>query len=670
MWYKALGALGAFWALAACGGSTEPSASDTSVVGPDIRPAQAGEWQSAVAIRHLGSEHCTGTLVAPKLVITASHCVADTNASTYKVHFGNGNESDFDARGVRVTKVGASPHYRNDVGGNADVAYMVLERPVTDQQIIPVATDPEELRQLFKPGNKGTLVGFGIHDNSTGASGRKYVGPATIRWHTGNEIWMGGTAGDGCNGDSGGPVYGQLPSGEWRVYGVTSRGPSPCGNDAWPGIWGLMHWHLCWVQKASGETIPSSTLDCSGPAEASAGAEQSLEGLCRDASLPAATKRTIHALKVVYAEETSSLQDTAASVSCEALAQWAASTRKLDLSRALLSDLSPLAHFPQLENLAIEDNTVARLDPIADLGNLKVLRMGWNDVSDFSVLDGRMRAGLRVRGRGLQRPSVDFQSQSFERVCNEAQQGHASADLKASVNAIKAYVAYGRDRGCAVAANLLKGMRYMDLTDLDVRTLEPLRGASGVQYLRLRGLTIQDLSPLADMESLRVLDIDGAVLGDRAPLAQLVEDNGLQIIGKLAEPEATEFVSAESGDIGLAIPDNTADGVTARLTLDHPGRVSRIGVRLRVAHPYPGDLKVELVHPDGTRVVLAERLTGVAGTGESEITLGEGGMAVAALSSLRGKAVAGVWGVRVSDVSVYDSGTLTSAAISVQAVGR
>jgi subtilisin-like proprotein convertase family protein/V8-like Glu-specific endopeptidase len=623
-----------------------------------------------VAIRHLGGEHCTGTLVAPKLVITASHCVSDTNPTTYKVHFGNGDESDFDSRAVRVTKVKASPHYRNDVGGNADVAYMVLERPVTDQQIVPVATDPEELRQLFKPGSTGTLVGFGIHDNNTGASGRKYVGPATIRWHTGNEIWMGGTAGDGCNGDSGGPVYGQLPSGEWRVYGVTSRGPSPCGNDVWPGIWGLMHWHLCWIQKDSGETIPSSTLDCSEPAAASEVAQQSLADLCRDPNLPAATKRTLHALKVLYAEESSSLQDSATSVSCEELAQWAASTRKLDLSRALLSDLSPLAHFPQLENLAIEDNTVARLDPIAHLDSLKVLRMGWNDVSDFSVLDGRMRAGLRVRGRGLQRPSVDFQSQAFERVCNEAQRGNGSADLRASVNAIKAYVAYGRDRGCAVAANLLKGMRYMDLTSRDVRTLEPLRGASGVQYLRLSGLTIQDLSPLADMESLRVLDIEGAVLGDRAPLAQLVEDNGLQIIGNAAEQEASELVSAESGAVDVAIPDNAEGGVTARLTLDHPGRVSRIGVRLRVAHPYPGDLKVELVHPDGTRVVLAERLTGIVTNGESEIALGEGGMGVAALDSLRGKAAAGVWGVVVSDVSVYESGTLRSAALSVQTVGH
>jgi subtilisin-like proprotein convertase family protein/V8-like Glu-specific endopeptidase len=639
-------------------------------VGPDIRPAQAGEWQSTVAIRHLGGEHCTGTLVAPKLVITASHCVSDTNPTTYKVHFGNGDESDFDSRAVRVTKVNASPHYRNDVGGNADVAYMVLERPVTDQQIVPVATDPEELRQLFKPGNTGTLVGFGIHDNDTGASGRKYVGPATIRWHTGNEIWMGGTAGDGCNGDSGGPVYGQLPSGEWRVYGVTSRGPSPCGNDAWPGIWGLMHWHLCWIQKDSGETIPSSTLDCSEPAEVSEAAPQSLVDLCRDPDLPAATKRTLHALKVVFAEESSSLQDSATSVSCEELAQWAASTRKLDLSRALLSDLSPLAHFPQLENLAIEDNTVARLDPIAHLDSLKVLRMGWNDVSDFSVLDGRMRAGLRVRGRGLQRPSVDFQSQAFERICIEAQRGNGSADLRASVNAIKAYVAYGRDRGCSVAANLLKGMRYMDLTSRDVRTLEPLRGASGVQYLRLRGLTIQDLSPLADMESLRVLDIEGAVLGDRAPLAQLVEDNGLQIIGNAAEQEASELVSAESGAVDVAIPDNTAAGVTARLTLDHPGRVSRLGVRLRVAHPYPGDLKVELVHPDGTRIVLAERLTGIVTNGESEVALGEGGIDVAALDRMRGKAAAGVWGIVVSDVSVYESGTLKSAALSVQTVGH
>ena len=43
-----------------------------------------------------------------------------------------------------------------------------------------------------------------------------------------SEIAVGGGGKDSCNGDSGGPVYGQLKTGEWRVYGVTSRGGA-CG---------------------------------------------------------------------------------------------------------------------------------------------------------------------------------------------------------------------------------------------------------------------------------------------------------------------------------------------------------------------------------------------------------------------------------------------------------
>ena len=514
----------------ACTGH-EPASSETRVVGPEIRQAEPGEWASAVAIYHYGALQCTGTLVAPRLVITAGHCINDRDPTNYTVHFGTGGELDFGDHGIAVTKVEASPFYRSDVGGNADAAYLLLEREITDQAIVPIATDPEELAELLALGKEAAIVGFGVRDNKTYESGRKFVGPTVVRWRTGNEVWMGGAAGDGCSGDSGGPAYGRLANGEWRVFGITSRGPSPCGIDAWPGIWGLMHWHACWIQQASGQSITGVTMNCDLSPVPSDVKTRSLADLCRDDHASAAVKHTIYALKVAYAAESATADDTAAQVSCPQLETWAERTRSLDLSRTMLRDLSPLSGFSQLETLSIEDNVVESLEALADLTQLKVLRVGWNTIRDFGAVDERSNPMLRILGRGLQRPGGEFEGQVFESLCTQGQQGLGDPALKASLRALRAYLSYGLDRGCASAAAMLKGMRYMDLSGQNITSLEPLRGAAGVQYLRLRGLTIRDLSPLAAMENLRILDIEGARLGDLAPVAGLVADHGLKIIG-------------------------------------------------------------------------------------------------------------------------------------------
>lgn len=530
MQVSVLGALVAAILVCACGPQL-PSPAQPKVVGPSITKVETGAWRSTVGISYGGDLVCTGTLVAPRLVITAGHCVTDKQAGRYQVHYGNGDEADFRSKGVAVTRVDASPYYRKDIGGHADVAYLVLDE-ASEEKIIPVATDLDELRELLTPGKKATVVGFGVRSNETGEAGIKYAGPATIKWQAGNEVWMGDAQGDGCSGDSGGPAFGRLANGEWRVFGVTSRGPTPCGMDKWPGVWGLMHWHLCWIQQSSGESIPGSTLACSNSDSSPPQSGRSLASICQDSDLSPSTKTTLHALKSLYAHSTPSPADRADSVSCSELETWAKEQRYLDLSRTLISDLSPLVHFPQLENLAIEDNTIDDLAPIAELERLRVLHIAWNNISDFSPLARREAAGLHILGRGLQRPHVDFSAQKFEQVCQGLTDADHDSDLANTVRAITHYVNYGEYGSCFTTAEDLRHMRYLDLSKLNIRTLEPLRGAHGVQVLRLGGLKIRDLTPLLEMDNLRLIDIEGATLGDRRPLAQLIERNHLQVVGK------------------------------------------------------------------------------------------------------------------------------------------
>ena len=77
---RALGGLlllGASTAIAAphAGQAIPPSSSKvpTPIVGGDDVPQ--GRWRDATAVLFLGEQGCTGTLIAPTVVLTAGHCI-------------------------------------------------------------------------------------------------------------------------------------------------------------------------------------------------------------------------------------------------------------------------------------------------------------------------------------------------------------------------------------------------------------------------------------------------------------------------------------------------------------------------------------------------------------------------------------------------------------------
>lgn len=541
--------LAALLAPLACGPNKAPT-SGTKVIGPDARPAKAGEWENTVAIMYDGALWCTGTLVAPKLVITAGHCVKgyEGNKDRFSIYRGLGEaDQRFDGQ-YKVTKLAAHPAYNHDLSGWSDSAYMVLDKEVADIPLVPVATDLEELRILLQPGMKSTLVGFGVHDNGTHASGEKYIGTANVKYDHASEVFIGDSQGDGCNGDSGGPAFGQLPNGEWRVYGITSRGPSPCGADRWPGVWSLMHNHVCWIEQDSGVKIPGNTIDCNAtPAtlDDSQLAALNFLALCQDPALSGGQKRTIEALKVVFAAQRGG---RSRDVTCEDLTNYLGKTTSLDLSKTMVNDLSPLAPFTQLESLAVEDAQVKDLRPLAHMSHLRVLHAGWNDVADFTPLAGLEARGLKIKGKAMQRPSWDFTKSDFLKMCNAAKGDDVSiratvpddherdsispANLQ-SVRAIKKMLCYAQTWcDCNDANQQLFQTRYLDLSNLpELTSLEPLKGVSSLQYLKIGKTGVTDFATLSTLENLRTLDVTGLSMSDHSAVADLERENGLRMTG-------------------------------------------------------------------------------------------------------------------------------------------
>ncbi len=247
----------------ACGEAGQQN-SESKVYGGSAVPK--GGWQSTVALSSSGSMYCSGTAISPYVVISAAHCAVGKKASSVTVYVGDGKDGGYVRGQYEVAKIVASPDYNGNTGN--DISYLVLKTPLDlpESAFVPVLTNPLEIKELLSVNAKAHIVGFGLRNGNE--FGLKYeVDTSVVKnistslsYDAASEIAIGGGGKDSCNGDSGGPVYGQLKTGKWRVYGITSRGGA-CGTG---GIYGLMHANICWIQKDSGINLNLPAGFCGG----------------------------------------------------------------------------------------------------------------------------------------------------------------------------------------------------------------------------------------------------------------------------------------------------------------------------------------------------------------------------------------------------------------------
>ena len=168
-------------------------------------------------------------------------------------------------------------------------------------------------------------------------------------------------------------------------------------------------------------------------------------------------------------------------------------------------------------------------------------------------------------------------------------------------------------------------------TTLDESVVPALANLSGRNTKGEWQLLVQDLA-YADVGVLRHWALDFSVL--QAP-------TGLVVL------EETP---------GEHIPDNSPQGIERELSTNATGTVGSVEVSVDITHTWIGDLRINLVSPAGTDVILHDGSGGSA----DDVVKTYTASTLPALEALSGESISGLWRLRVSDHASRDMGKLNN----------
>ncbi|HEY5939076.1 MAG TPA: trypsin-like serine protease [Kofleriaceae bacterium] len=263
-------------------------------------PVPAGNWRDVVAV-FAEDSICSGTLIAPDVVLTAGHCV---EAGPIEVLVDTVDYGDPGGDIIPVKWSRAYPDWQH----RYDIGVIMLEhvaRP-KPRMIASACTT----RELLVAGAEVRAVGFGLasesgsdHNTQLREAVLPVIDPtctldaaceSSIAPH--GEFIAGGNGTDTCFGDSGGPIFIDTPEGP-ALVGVVSRGLAtpglPCANG---GVYVRADKVTSWLKSVTGSAITRTS--CEGRTDSDPSSPDS--GGCSSASRTPGVGAIFLALLVLF----------------------------------------------------------------------------------------------------------------------------------------------------------------------------------------------------------------------------------------------------------------------------------------------------------------------------------------------------------------------------------
>lgn len=251
--------LGLFLAVGACAAPMDDvGASQGAIAGGTLESG----YPSVVFMYRQDGAACTASIIAPRVVLIANHCVAMSEsggpaapASYFRIYVGSSVRAL--TAEYRVSEVRQVPDAGLDAMQPNDVALLILSSAASEPPMEIARTSPNGLW-----GATVTAIGYG--QTPSGSSGTKYRVSTTVDGVQNGFVFVRPSV---CPGDSGGPLLG--PDG--LIYGVASFIYSPdgmsqpqCGTA--PGAYNEIYRHLEFIDGVLEEfgTCVADPETCNG----------------------------------------------------------------------------------------------------------------------------------------------------------------------------------------------------------------------------------------------------------------------------------------------------------------------------------------------------------------------------------------------------------------------